>query len=396
MKNGSYAIPAVVVGGGLNGLGVVRSLGQAGVPVTVLDKDPGAPAMRSRFARAIRAGSHGSEKVEGRDLIDTLMDLRSGWDTRPVLFLTQEESVAFVSARRERLGNGYRMTMPAHDTMATLLDKTRFQARAEALGFPLPRSCSLSGLQHLPSARRLRYPCIVKPVTKNPLWGAKFKKAYEVATFAELETLYRTMVEFSSDVIVQEWIKGQDCDVYFCLQYRDRSGHTRASFTGRKIRQWPPMVGGTASCMPAPGVATVLEELTSRFFDAVGFVGICSMEYKRDQRDGQFYMVEPTVGRTDYQEEVATLNGDNIVLAAYEAECDLPARPRAPTGRAPGRIWRDPFGDARSAELQPDHVAPAEAKKCEVVDAYWRWNDPGPWIGLRFDAIRNRLRRLAK
>ena len=44
------------------------------------------------------------------------------------------------------------------------------------------------------------------------------------------------------------------------------------------------------------------------------------MEYKRDRRDEKFYMVEPTVGRTDYQEEIATLNGVNIPAAAYLRE----------------------------------------------------------------------------
>ncbi len=42
-----------------------------------------------------------------------------------------------------------------------------------------------------------------------------------------------------------------------------------------------------------------------------------SMEYKRDRRDGRFHMIEPTVARTDFQEEVATLNGMNIPLASY-------------------------------------------------------------------------------
>src|SRR4029077_16877616 len=120
----------------------------------------------------------------------------------------------------------------------------------------------------------------------------------------------------------------------------------RVSFVGRKICQWPVEEGGTASCMPAPDAAGELPEMTDGFFSAVGFVGVGSMEYKRDRRDGKFYMVEPTVGRTDYQEEVATLNGVNIPLAAYRAELGL--NPIAPVAAAPPRAWRDPLGFANA------------------------------------------------
>jgi hypothetical protein len=57
--------------------------------------------------------------------------------------------------------------------------------------------------------------------------------------------------------------------------------------------------------------------LTEAFFDRVSFIGMGGIEFKRNSRTGQFLMIEPTVGRVDGQEEVATLHGLNIPLAAY-------------------------------------------------------------------------------
>ena len=45
------SVSAVVVGGGLNALGVVRSLGAGGVPVTVVAAGTRFVAMESRYAR---------------------------------------------------------------------------------------------------------------------------------------------------------------------------------------------------------------------------------------------------------------------------------------------------------------------------------------------------------
>src|SRR5205085_1978080 len=105
--------------------------------------------------------------------------------------------------------------------------------------------------------------------------------------------------------------------------------------------------GGTASCVPAPDHdAAELTRLTDSFFSAVGFIGMGSMEYKRDHRDGRFYMVEPTVGRTDYQEEIAALNGINIPSAAFRAELGVTAHSAKPVQHRRG--WRDPVGVARA------------------------------------------------
>jgi predicted ATP-grasp superfamily ATP-dependent carboligase len=199
----------------------------------------------------------------------------------------------------------------------------------------------------------------------------------------------RTVID---EIIVQEWIEGSDSDVYFCLQYRPANGAPTVSFVGRKICQWPSLIGGTASCIPAAEVAAELTALTDNFFNAVGFIGMGSMEYKRDIRDGKFYMVEPTVGRTDYQEEIAALNGVNIPFAAYRAELGLTA-PR-PNTVSPPRAWRDPLGyaNARAAGV-PDPMRQF-SPNITVCDAYFRVDDPMPYIALKFQAMRRRFTRL--
>src|SRR4051812_33750264 len=75
----SAPIPAVVVGGADNGggLGLVRSLGRAGVPVIVVDRDASAPALHSRYARRFVVPYQSD-----RSLIRALLDLRSTLDAR--------------------------------------------------------------------------------------------------------------------------------------------------------------------------------------------------------------------------------------------------------------------------------------------------------------------------
>ena len=379
---------AVVAGGELNGLGVVRSLARERVPTLVLDTDASRPTMRTRFARKREVAG-----LSGRTLIGELVRLRGELDHDPVLFLTQEASVAAVSDAYAEIAAVFRISMPPSPTMRMLMDKTLFQVQAEALGFAVPRSIELQAGDDGGALDGMRYPCILKPATKNLAYTKHFPKAHRLADPGMARLLWRELGAAIGQAIVQEWIEGEDSDVYFCLQYRANSGDI-TSFTGRKTCQWPPLVGGTATCMPAREAEPELTDTTNRFFGAVGFFGLGSMEYKRDRRDGRFYMVEPTVGRTDYQEEIATLNGVNIPYAAYLGEQGL--RALSHVHAAVPTAWRDPYGHHNAIRAGADDALGAIAPEMKVADAYFRVLDPGPHLAARLEPLGKRLRALTK
>ncbi len=377
-------VTALVVGGGLNALGVVRSLGQAGVTVCVLDTENKSPAMRSRYGVPRKVST-----LDGPEFMAELKRLAPELGTRVVLFLTEEKTVATVSEYRAELPSSLQIRLPEHERLMALMHKQGFAELAEAMGAPVPRTVRLQSLQDLPKVSGLNYPCVLKPSEKSYEYGARFKKAYKVSTPDEMAMLYREIFPVLADMVVQEWIEGQDSDIYFCLQYIGRNGELVASFPGRKIRSWPPRIGGTASCTAAWEHEKELTDLSADFFRQVGFTGMGSMEYKRDVRDGRFYMVEPTVGRTDFQEEVATVNGVNLPFFAYCHELALPVPPLMPTN--PPQIWRETQID-RWSKQEGGIVEDEAFQKHKVVDAHWRWNDPRPWFDNFFARLQNALR----
>jgi predicted ATP-grasp superfamily ATP-dependent carboligase len=372
---------AVVVGADINGLGVVRSLARKGVPVWLLDCDPGHPTMRTRHAVKVAVPSLG-----GAAVIDALLSLRARFAHDPVLFLTREETVAAVSEALGRIAPHYRISMPEARLMRRLMDKVEFQALAQQHGFPVPRAVSLAGPADLAATDAPAYPCVLKPAVKTARYAARFQKAYKVRDRRELEGLVGE-IDGAAEMIAQEWIEGGDERLYFCLQYRGRDGGPAVSFTGRKLRSWPPATGGTASCVPAPEAAEELSRLTQAFFAAVGFFGIGSMEFKQDAHSGRYLMIEPTVGRTDFQEEIATLNGVNIPYAAYCGELGRDFRIAA-TGAAPA-AWADARIDRWSSERQ---ASPRRFPQgLRRYDALWRLDDPVPWLLTGAARLRARL-----
>lgn len=378
-------VPAFVLGAGINGLGVARSLARARVPTWLLDTDVRRPEMHTRAAKPLPIAA-----LHGDVLVDELVRLGEGpfAGQRPVLLMTQEECVRTISRTRERLAPLYRFSLPAPDRVEALQHKQGFQQLAELHGAPIPALVRVQAEADLPALQALRYPVVVKPGTRDDAYGRQFQKAYRIEDASAATELVRSILPVLADVVVQEWTEGPDSSIFFCLQHLDRRGHVTASFTGCKVRAWPPQVGGTASCMPAPEAHAPLSALTARFFQQVGVIGMAGMEYKRDVRTGEFRMVEPTIGRTDYQAEVATLNGVNLPYAAYCAEVGVPFEAAV---APPPLAWRLRFDDDRSAsaQQQPRDSGFGNARVC---DALWRLDDPMPFVVANARRIAGGLR----
>jgi predicted ATP-grasp superfamily ATP-dependent carboligase len=366
--------PAVVLGPSTNGLGVIRSLGRANVPVFVVGDTWLEPAMHSRYARTIRVRS-----LDASELVDVLMDVsqRLGGQ-RAMIFPTSDVQVLSISEHRHVLDRAFHIPLPPHRLVCDLMHKGSFHRLAQSHGFPVPRSLWVRTAEDTAALEGLRYPVIIKPTLHQYCTGWDTPRNTRAASAAEASRLCRQLLAAAPDLVVQEWIDGEDSDIYFCLQYRDAGGRRVRSFTGRKLQSWPPQTGSTASCAPAPEAAAELEALTSAFFDAVGFHGTGSMEFKRDGRDGRFLMIEPTIGRTDHQEEIATLNGVNIPCAAYCDRLGLPisveTQPPAPV------VWRDTlyYWEAEMTGAARRRVSSSPARRSVVKGVFWRGDDPMP------------------
>ena len=178
------------------------------------------------------------------------------------------------------------------------------------------------------------------------------------------------MLERAPQLIAQEWIDGPDDAIFFALFTCGRDSNLTGLFLGRKLVCDPPEVGSTAVCVEAPEVADELRRLTKHFISRVRYRGLGSLEFKRDSRTGRFIIVEPTVGRTDWQEEIATLCGVNLPLITYWTELGQ----TAPADGAVGGpvAWRSTF-----EHRIPPGTLPSGTR---VVDGFFRWADPLPAI----------------
>lgn len=327
-----YEVPVVVVGINPTALGIVRALTPHCASITAVESNRDEPGTHTRLARVHLV----DDLSDHETLMAELVDLARGHNERPVLFLSSDEHVVWAVRNRPALAEHFRMLLPSREVCDTLMYKDRFAELATRTGLPMPRSAFLPTAEDLPAglaAAGLRYPVILKPANKSGPWELDgLDKAYIVRDSAQAAVVAARAARVVPALLAQEYLEGEDGQVYFCLYLAAPGLGEPLLFSGRKLLQWPPLRGSTAACEPAE--APALEALTRRLFGDLGVEGFASLEVKYDDH-GAFQIIEPTIGRVDLQSHVATLNGMNMPLAAY-----LSALGRQDEARAYGQRTR--------------------------------------------------------
>jgi predicted ATP-grasp superfamily ATP-dependent carboligase len=386
--------PAVVIGATwANGLGLLRSLGQAGVPVLVLDPNPGAIGRFSRHAIvALVCPDAGEQEAEFLDFMDLLGERLS----HPgVLFLTRDQDVSTVSRNQSRLERHFLVPFARWEVLSGIVDKQGQYAVAQEAGLPLPITrFPRSEEDAAVCAKSVPYPAILKPA-----YHVKFSERFGVKGFVandaqEALAYYRRGEAQGYQMMIQEIIPGEEHRLYTYGSYRNRDLIPLAEFTGRKLRQHPRVFGTCRlgeSCA-APEMA----ELGRRMLQALEFWGVSQVEFKQDPRDNLYKLMEVNARNWQWQ-HLSTVCGANLAHAAYR---DALGQPLAPVqAAADGKRW-----SLAATEL---FVSPRELLNGQLslrdwfsgwrgvtVDGIFSWHDPSPGWHYVYGHIVRRLRGL--
>lgn len=280
------------------------------------------------------ASSHWDQTLytpgDAGDQLDYLLDeARSGYfGSRCVLLFSQDSHIIEAWARLSELRQYFIVPIPDRSDCETMMDKTLFHQWATDHGVGVPKSQVLNSLDQLKTlSADVNYPCILKPLVRSSTWDNAFenRKFFFLNDKNDLEGVINNTNPFlySPRYILQEWIPGEDKDVFFVLFALDEKSRVLSSYAGQKIWQWPPLGGSTAICRLVDNDELVA--LATRIATSLKMVGLGSIEFKRDPRTGQFLVTEPTVARNDYQSGVALIGGNNPTVALIRHCLNIPA-----------------------------------------------------------------------
>jgi len=311
---------AVVIGGHVQGLGIIRMLGWEGIPVLLMDTTCHNVARFSKYCTMfikIPGGVFESEEKFCRFLKEKSQqyDLHE-W----ILFPTDDRTVAYLSRNKKELSDYFQIWTPSWDTVEQCYNKKLTYDLAKKIDIPMPESHLPENLSDVRAiGNRLQYPVIIKPAVMHTFYAHTRKKVIIIRTKEELEEQYLRVRKIipPSEIIIQEIIPGPPENLYsFGSFFKD--GNVIASVMGRRSRQIP-MDFGKASTYVELVEIPEIGSLASRLLKALGYYGLSEVEFKYDARDGKFKLLEINP-RTWKWHSIASLHGVNLPYLLY---CDM-------------------------------------------------------------------------
>jgi predicted ATP-grasp superfamily ATP-dependent carboligase len=367
---------AVVIGGTVNGLGVVRALAARGIRTVVITTKPYDVAHRSRWISGHFAVSELQERPDAlADLLERRASDWAGW----ALFPTNDEALAALREHGEGLSARYRLVAPTPEAIRYLLDKRLMMDAARAVGVDTPVSYGPAELGTL-ARDDLHFPVVVKPLA-TPRFFARFGSKLGVANDREeLEAWTAEMGRAQVPGVVLDLVPGPDSDIYAYCAYLDRGGELIAGRLVRKLRQGPAGFGN-ARVAEVVGGDPGLQEATLEIARRIGLCGMVIAEFKRDSRDGRLRFFELN-GRSVVYNALLRRAGLDLAALAWDDQVARGAVLHA--GPVWHGVWIHLHDDLLYSALEgrKRRIGPAEFLAPygrRMIDAVWSARDPMPF-----------------
>jgi predicted ATP-grasp superfamily ATP-dependent carboligase len=334
--NGLYQANAVVIsfGGHAEAYDIVRSLGMEGIVSIVASCRSHNIAFYSRYcARKVLL-------LDFRDaneniIVHQLKQLSANLGRKPILFYVSDPELSFVWRFQNVLQSYYRFLLPRSETLESLFNKVLFSKFACEYQFPVPQTIIVRDIDEMDSLGScLRFPCIVKPAySQDWEWETEeqrarfgpYKKALRRFTSrGELMRFCKALPQRNSGFLIQSYIEGRDEAITSFHGYFDEQSRCLGYFLGRKIRTYPSHTGGSVYVQTIHN--EVLAQQSIGYLQRIGFQGIVKIDYKLDQIDNTYKMLEINP-RYNLWELLGGYAGVNLTAIAYRHQMEEAVEP---------------------------------------------------------------------
>ena len=330
MKSFDPSTPVLVLNCKLGGLAIVRSLGMAGVECWGIDDKEDCPAFLSKYTRGRRLiGRFDESRPEA--YLRAVLDAGDRIGRRAILIPTSDELVLWAARHYDVLSERFIFHRQDPEAIDRLTGKAGMTEMAAGHGVPVPAN-------HLPTSEadllaaldRFRFPVMLKPSLGSGQNTSPGQSMVLVHDRDELLREYRQREDPARpNMMIQEYIPGDDDQVWIFDGYFDGESRCRAAFTGRKLRQYPVHRGCASMGEQCP--ADEVSEVMRRFLSGIGYRGIVDAGLRYDARDAKYKLldVNPRIGQA-FRLFLAA-DGTDLAQCQYmdltgQLEGDLPQR----------------------------------------------------------------------
>jgi predicted ATP-grasp superfamily ATP-dependent carboligase len=272
------------------GLAAVRTMGRVGVPAYTITEDRFTPQAVSRYLKGrFVMPTTGAEAADA--LVAEMLTIGRRLPAAAVALPTDDEAAILLAEHQPELAPFFIQPAVRPDLPRRLASKRGLAALCLEHGVATPRTLDPRDAANLRiAAAALGYPIVVKnadPWTR--LRAPAVPSTTMVATDEELAALGAGWPD-PPNVVFQEHIPSEVSEDWIYHGYFSATAGCLASFTGIKVRSWPPIAGVTSLGRAIRNDRLAAE--SERFCTALGYRGIVDLDWRYDARDDRYKIVD--------------------------------------------------------------------------------------------------------
>lgn len=306
----------------MTALGVCRTLHRAGIPNFLINAEDDFVG-RSRWVTRL--------DLPVADSTDSaaLASLLSGLDQeRAVLMPCSDRWSNAVSDLPPEMKARFPASVSQGPAVQILTDKDQLRSTLENLDIPMPRTIPVIEPEDLDVVADEEITSFFLKPRDSQSFSQRFRrKAFSVESRGDALARLAEMQQEGFDAVFQEYVIGPMNAHYFIDGFVDRKGSIKALFARQRLFMFPTDFGNSSLMVSVPlaDVAPAVDSLRV-LLPHLEHRGVFSAEFKQDEGDGLFKLLEVNV-RPWWFVDFAAMSGVDVCTMAYRDALNLDVDP---------------------------------------------------------------------
>lgn len=238
----------------------------------------------------------------------TLLDFKKKYKNDTLLLVPCGDNYTKMLVRnQDKLKNDYKFNCVKNDLLVELNTKEKFYELCEKYGLTYPKTFIVTKDNYKKLKPPFELPLIIKPsnsvMYRNCTFANK-KKVFLAQTEDEFKNILNAIYSstYTDNIIVQEYIPGDDSKMRVVNCYSDKFGKVRMAALGRVLLEecTPDGIGSYAAIISDYDKEII--DMIINFLEKIKFKGFSNFDIKYDIRDNKYKLFEinPRQGRSSF------------------------------------------------------------------------------------------------
>lgn len=312
----------ILLGDDINAYGMARAFNEKyGIAVDAYAEDQLAP---TRFSKIVNVHLIPGFK-EDPGFINYMTKLAKKYQDysgKVILIACGDGYAELISKHKAFLEKTFVCPYVDYDLLKQLNSKENFYKLCDKYGLPYPETCTVTKKMYddkTDLTAPFDFPVALKPTNSVEWLDVHFegrKKAFTIHSQEEYEAIIGKIYDngYTSDLIVQDFIPGDDSNMRVLNAYVDQNHQVKLMCMGHPLLEdpTPAAIGNYMAILPEFDEKVYSQ--IKKFLEAINYTGYANFDMKYDERDNtyKFFEINIRMGRSSFY---VTLNGYN--LASY-------------------------------------------------------------------------------